>query len=453
MKNLFIASVLFLVNFSVVFAQYPQVMLDSIQTIVQDELDDSDSHGISLVLKTGVFGTRQMAFGESHPGTAMDTNMVVSIGSNTKLLISALILDLQEDGLLNIDDSLYQYLPEIPNVDSTIKIRQLLNHTSGINDYLTPEQPALDSINADHSRVWTSNEIYELIGAPDFVKGSQWGYSNTNYLLAGEIVKVVTGNSVSQELQSRVYDPAGTVLYYPGEIEVPGSLTQAHSWGAGVLFGVNGDLSGVEMTSGNSFAGSAGVVKAQPIEHANTIWALWKGQILNANSMTDLTTEVSTGTPSYYTKYGLGVFHFPNVDYNTYWHSGSWDALSAIGFDSTNNSLVGIYLNNTEKLPNMADYSGLMFKIFRIIKFYQDNVSITEIDSHTKSHLLFPNPNNGNVTINLEGKVSSTIYNLEGKAVFNSEKTTFDIGHLPSGVYVIKFNSENKQYSETFVLE
>jgi D-alanyl-D-alanine carboxypeptidase len=96
--------------------------------------------------------------GESEENVAVTSDMLFCAGSVTKSYIAALILKLVEQGVLTLEDSLYQWLPAYPHVDSTITIRQLLNHTSGIADY-NNHPDIWSTIALDLSRYWTPEEI------------------------------------------------------------------------------------------------------------------------------------------------------------------------------------------------------------------------------------------------------------------------------------------------------
>ena len=76
--------------------------------------------------------------GISYVTQPITTDMRMGIGSNTKLFVSTIILKLAEDNILSLDDSISRWLPDYPNINPNIKIRQLLNHSSGISDPFCP---------------------------------------------------------------------------------------------------------------------------------------------------------------------------------------------------------------------------------------------------------------------------------------------------------------------------
>ena len=134
-------------------------------------------------------------------------------GSITKTFVSTVVLQLVAEGRLRLDDSVERWLPGVVPNGENITVRQLLNHTSGLYDYKnTLPMPPSEEFYALQYRTWTASEQIEraLANPPVFDKpGSQYDYSNTNYLLVGEIIKKVTGRTYSDEIERRIIRPLG----------------------------------------------------------------------------------------------------------------------------------------------------------------------------------------------------------------------------------------------------
>lgn len=97
-------------------------------------------------------GLWQRAYGVSHEGTAMRTDMALTIGSNTKTYVAALALKLQENGVLSLNDTIGKWIKNKPYVNGKVTLRQLLNHTSGFGDFsFNPD--FIEAIRADFNRV------------------------------------------------------------------------------------------------------------------------------------------------------------------------------------------------------------------------------------------------------------------------------------------------------------
>jgi D-alanyl-D-alanine carboxypeptidase len=126
-----------------------------------------------------------------------------AIASVTKTFTAAIVLQLVEEGRILLDAPVTEYLPEL-TLATGVTVEQLLGHTSGIADLL---EPMRDLLNAKPSRVWTPAQVLAQVGPSNFAPGSDWGYSNTNYVIAGMLVERVTGNSFADELERRITGP------------------------------------------------------------------------------------------------------------------------------------------------------------------------------------------------------------------------------------------------------
>ena len=130
------------------------------------------------------------------------------IGSVTKTYTAAVVLQLVGEGRLALDDPVTRWLPEIPNGER-ITVRRLLDHTSGLPDYFRVPQIARRLANP-RALVPTAELIRIAASEPrDFEPGTSYGYSSTNYLVLGEIVKRVTGRGIGVEIRSRIIGRLG----------------------------------------------------------------------------------------------------------------------------------------------------------------------------------------------------------------------------------------------------
>jgi Beta-lactamase class C and other penicillin binding proteins len=131
--------------------------------------------------------------------------MRYSIGSISKQFTAAAILLLQEEGKLTLDDPVGNYISGLTSGDK-ITIRQILSHTSGYQDYW-PEDYVMTTMRP----TVTAQQIMDQWGkkALDFEPGTQWQYSNTNFVIAGAIVEKVSGEPYFKFLTEHIFDPLG----------------------------------------------------------------------------------------------------------------------------------------------------------------------------------------------------------------------------------------------------
>ena len=199
--------ILFLLSIGVSFQVFAGPMLEITS---REELDayisKLDYNGVMLVEKDHkvlfkeAFGYKDLE--KKIPLTVTDR---FQIGSNTKQFVAASILKLQEEGRLSIEDSLIKYFPELPQYKD-IKIKDILNHTAGIPNY-TDQEKFWEAV--DPSVFLTSKDILSYVkDLPlEFEVGKKWHYSNTGYILAGDIIKIVTGKSWDEYISENFLRP------------------------------------------------------------------------------------------------------------------------------------------------------------------------------------------------------------------------------------------------------
>ena len=130
---------------------------------------------------------------------------VFRIGSITKQFSAAVVLQLVAEGKIKLDDPLARYLPDYPNA-SAITVRQLLNHTSGIQSYTgIPGWMVEEKTNKPYT---TAQLIAEFKDQPAPSKpGEKWDYNNSGYVLVGALIEAVTGHKWSDEVEARIARP------------------------------------------------------------------------------------------------------------------------------------------------------------------------------------------------------------------------------------------------------
>lgn len=145
------------------------------------------------------------AYGRAHidPDKQAMPEMRYSIGSISKQFTAAAILFLQEEGKLKLDDPVGKYVAGLTRGDE-VTIRQILSHTSGYQDFW-PE----DYLMKPMEQSTTAQEILDRWAKKplDFDPGTQWQYSNTNYVIAGMIVEKVSGRKLMDFLGEHVFHP------------------------------------------------------------------------------------------------------------------------------------------------------------------------------------------------------------------------------------------------------
>jgi len=178
---------------------------ESVDRIASQVLEQTGvpSASIAIVQHGKLVYTHAYGKARLQPPVPATPAMRYSIGSISKQFTAAAILLLQEDGKLSLDDAVGKYIPGLTRGDE-ITIRQLLSHTSGYQDFW-PE----DYVMTTMKPTVTAQQIMDTWGkkALDFVPGTQWQYSNTNFVIAGAIVEKVSGEPYFKFLTERIFHP------------------------------------------------------------------------------------------------------------------------------------------------------------------------------------------------------------------------------------------------------
>ena len=239
------------------------------------------------------------AYGRAHidPDKAATPEMRYSIGSISKQFTAAAILILQEEGKLKLDDPVGKYVSGLTR-GNDVTIREILSHTSGYQDYW-PE----DYLIKPMEQPTTAQEILDRWAKKplDFDPGTQWQYSNTNYVIAGLIVEKVSGQKLMDFLEEKVFHPLGMRSVWDSD---EASLTQADAT-AYIRYALGPLRPAPKEGRGWLFAAGELAMTA----HDLALWdeSLIAQRLLQPESSREMFTEVKLKDGKG-THYGLGVF-------------------------------------------------------------------------------------------------------------------------------------------------
>ena len=183
----------------------PQAQATQIDALVKRVLSDTGVPSCSIaIVKDGKIAYAN-AYGNARlaPDVAAKRETRYAIGSISKQFTAATLLMLQEQGKLSIDDPVAKYFPELTRAKE-VTIRNLLSHTSGYQDYYPQDYVPVfmqTPTTAQHIMdVWAKKPL-------DFDPGTQWQYSNTNFVIAGAIAEKVSGEKLFDMLSARIFRP------------------------------------------------------------------------------------------------------------------------------------------------------------------------------------------------------------------------------------------------------
>jgi D-alanyl-D-alanine carboxypeptidase len=316
-----------------------QTLSEKLQEALDNALEASNGIGVSVAVIMPDGDVTLCVSGISHPGTPISTDMLFDMGSAGKNLFAALILKLAEERILSLDDSLFHYLPPFPHVDSTITIRQGLNHTSGLTYFIEhPQSPYQNPFNSnDFEKWWSMEEIFNtLMEEPYFAPGEGWHYSQGGYQLGTLIVEQLTQSTVATEIQERLMGPLdihGMLLDLSKPI--PSNYNIAHQWFDTDDDGEFEDISDRSLNWIISLSRILYYTRAE--DFARWIHALYhEKRVLSQSSLDEMLTFISPcpGEPLV-AGYGLGVYEMSSEftqGIRMYGHSGSQWGYTAMGF-------------------------------------------------------------------------------------------------------------------------
>ncbi|MGB8011922.1 MAG: serine hydrolase domain-containing protein [Terriglobales bacterium] len=178
-----------------------------IDSTVQQELTSTGIPSASIAIVQGATITYLQAYGQGRiePRTPALPSMRYSVGSISKQFTATAVLLLAEQGKLSLDDPVSRFVPNLTR-GNEVTIRELLSHTSGYQDYWPQDYVPpfmLQPITADTILdQWARKPL-------DFDPGTQWQYSNTNFVIAGLIVEKASGEPLLQFLSEHIFTPLG----------------------------------------------------------------------------------------------------------------------------------------------------------------------------------------------------------------------------------------------------
>jgi D-alanyl-D-alanine carboxypeptidase len=283
-----------------------------------EEIVESGITGITLRVRdergewTGSAGV-----GELGRNTPPPVDGHVRIGSNTKTFLATLVLQLVAEGRIALDAPAAGYLPGFA-LDPRITVRMLLQHTSGVFNFtgeyypdgtVVPGIPATTAGKEWVDRRFTTYAPAELVRLAlakpaRFEPGTDWSYSNTNYVLARLLIEQVAGRPVAEEAHRLILDPLGLSDTVVPTTETDIAEPHAHAY---LRYEDAGEERTVDVTRHNpSWISSGGDMISTTRDLRTFLSALVTGRLLPAPLLAEMRTARPTPLPGM--GYGLGLF-------------------------------------------------------------------------------------------------------------------------------------------------
>jgi D-alanyl-D-alanine carboxypeptidase len=210
-----------------------QATKSDLDAALKKSFQESDAPGVVAAVQTPQY-TWVSALGVADRASEepMTPEVHHRIGSVTKTFTATLLLQAEDEGLLSLDDTIDRYVKGVPNGDK-ITLRQIANMTSGIASY-TEDDQWVKEWSSDPYRVWKPEELAQIgiKDSPLFDPGTEWYYSDTNYVLLGLVLEQVTGKPIGDLYREQIIGPLGlqsTSFPDPADSSLPEPHAQGYT--------------------------------------------------------------------------------------------------------------------------------------------------------------------------------------------------------------------------------
>jgi peptidoglycan/LPS O-acetylase OafA/YrhL/CubicO group peptidase (beta-lactamase class C family) len=270
---------------------------------LQALLDDTVAGGVvpGAVLSVSVPGqavwSGASGLADQRTDRLMAPGTPVRIASVSKMFTAVVVLQLVEEGRLALDKPVATWLPDTVPGGTRVTVRHLLQHTSGIYDYLE-DRRLIGDMHRDTSYEWAPEELVHYAARFPQRAIGRWDYSSTNYVILGMLVEQVTGESLAAQVRRRIFEPLGmrSAAFLPDD-PAPAQLARGYSY--------ENDLTASSMSFGFATANLA--MTAADLERFGR--ALFAEELLRAETR-DMMLQFVSGRGQYdmpALAYGLGV--------------------------------------------------------------------------------------------------------------------------------------------------
>ncbi len=341
-----------------------------------DGMTSSGVVGITMSVyhpQTGMW-TGASGKADLHNNVDMKPCNISRVGSTVKMFTATTVLLLMEEGKLNLDDKISSYLQgdvisKIENADKAT-IRQLLQHSSGIYNYIQNLKFQTASTN-DLIREWQPDDLlkYAFNQKAYFQPDEDVRYSNTGYILLGLLIEKIEGKPFYKVFEEKLFNPLGlTLTKFAAEDPVPDGIVRGY-------IDLYSNLQVIESTyfSGWDYYTADGGLISNPCDLSIFFQALMNGQIINSASLNKMLVWKAPKEQSadfFPIFYGLGIFKIETPGGIAYMHSG--DAIgyyaNMLYFPADSTTIIYAANSNYGKIDQYVSTKEAMEKIIDVTK-------------------------------------------------------------------------------------
>ncbi|MCX5252378.1 beta-lactamase family protein [Streptomyces sp. NBC_00201] len=351
----------------------PKPDLAALQGVLRTAVEQGAPGAMARIDDHGSVGWATVGVADRTSGRALGTADRFRIGSVTKTFSAVVLMQLADEGKLELDASVDHYLPGLLP-DSRITVRQVLGHRSGLYDYtndmFTKTVPGFEAV---RTKVFTYRQLLDgsLRHARTNAPGAAYAYSNTNFVVAGMLIEKLSGHSVRTEYENRIFKPLklrDTFYLHPGT-KIPGRHAQGY---------LTPDETGAPLVDATeqtvSWAQSAGAVISSTRDLNTFLSALLGGRLMSSAQLKQMERMVRVDSTQ---AYGLGLRRRDlSCGVSVYGHTGAVQgyytyafaskdgrrSLTALATTSNNGAVLGTMLGTLE-----SAFCGKQAKVRRAV--------------------------------------------------------------------------------------
>lgn len=308
--------------------------------IVAEFVGDADGGVVVHTVRNGTTATSVAGAANSFGGT-LDASTPFRAGSISKPFVATMVLQMVDESLVELDATLATYLPDTP-IGPDTTIRALLGHVSGIPNY-TDQPSFFVDVLEDRERTYLPDEVLGYVTDLPLTADPSFSYSNTNYILLGQLIEQIDGSSLNDALQKRIVAPLGLGItaFAGGGVANPENL--AGGWSPNVSAGGTTPYESIATS-----AWSAGALVSTATELRVFMEALFGGELISEASLDAMTDTGADG-------YGLGLFVAQlGADNPGYAHNGAIPGYSStMGISPESGDVIVILTNNDQLVADL----------------------------------------------------------------------------------------------------
>ena len=378
----------------------------------------------------------------------IDTTHIFYQASVTKMFVAAIIFQMVEQNLLSIDDSIGKYLPPILTVPSSTKIRFLLNHRSGLFNFIGGNPAATNSWFSIPDSIWTPQLAIETYNSnPAFSQGSSFAYSNTNYIVLGMLIERITGNAFATELKNRILIPYGLhQTFFPPFDSIAGNQVTGWTSFTSLSGPYNTDASLILNDCSTSMFFTAGALVSSPRDVAKFTRLLFSGRFVHDTTLILMKTCTNVNLGNNCNGYGYGTMRYNFAGKTYFGHAGDLSGFTNLTIHNETDDITLAISINRNNAPRGPVALAILNALQQVL-----TVGVNEPEINNLSFNIYPNPANSTTRIDFVNSDNETYHveliNQQGQRVHSaylgnhSNHHTIDLENFSGGIYLIKLSN------------